>query len=74
MPLTRTNNGDLGVKAQMASPTINVTVNNAPAGTTAKVTQSADGMNIDVIVDALERRQQDRLNRGYNGVGRTSPW
>jgi len=74
MPLTRTSGGELGVKAQMASPRINVQVNNAPAGTTAKVTQSADGMNIDVIIDAIERRQQARLNRGYNGVGKVAPW
>lgn len=75
LPLKRNSKGELGVQSGSSNPpNVSVTVNNAPAGTTAKVEQSKDGMNIDVIVDALERRQQDRVNRGYSGVQRVSPW
>ena len=68
MPLKRLSGGDLGVKAQTTAPNINVTVNEAPAGTTARVQQSQDGSNIDIIIEMIESRQRNRVNRGYVGA------
>lgn len=75
MPLARTGRGELGVKAQVASPNINVTVNNSSsAQATARVEQSSDGMSYDVIVEMVEQKMQDRVNRGRQGVGKRAAY
>ena len=79
MPLTRTSGGKLGVQADMSgvgasAPNINVIVNNAPAGTTATVQQSSDGLSYDVIVEMVEQKMQDRVNRGRQAVGKRAAY
>lgn len=65
MPLTRVG-GDLGVKATIAqpqAPAITVNVYEAP-GTKATVRQSEDGSSIDVLVEMLANKMQNRIDRG----------
>lgn len=64
-----------GLKSSGTSqPNINVIVNNAPAGTTATVQQSSDGLSYDVIVEMVEQKMQDRVNRGRQAVGKRAAY
>ncbi len=64
MPVTRTSNGELGVKAvgsQMQNMIINII--EAP-GTKATVKPSEDGKSMDVIIERVEAAMTNRMNRG----------
>jgi tape measure domain-containing protein len=63
-----------GLSDTARSPQVNVTVNNAPAGTTVESRESDDGMTIDVIVEMVSNRMQNRIDRGYQPVRGKEAW
>lgn len=74
LPLKRVG-GDLGVKATVGKSNVNVVVNNnSTARANASVTESDGGFNIEVLVEAVEKSMQSRIDRGKPQVGRRRPW
>lgn len=72
MPLTRMGDGNLGVRADFGgAPTLNVTViNNTGSPVSARQKPGGNGMDMELVIDALDAGLADRIDAGSGKTAR----